>query len=550
MDKRARRRKRKNTIREIADMVKTILLVVIAIIAVGFVYVFVTGQFGESDESSKLSVFASIFRKNEEESEEQRESSVFEEIEKIPEVREGFNTDSDGRLYFVKEGVVLKGCWLDYENSLYYIDEQGFVCVSDLVEGAFVYHFSSRGEVTSITSAGQVEQQTSGTDMPGLVKSGSLMVFLDPDNCLGRFQQIQYKKSSVSHALGAEEGTEYSLSGSMQIDAEGYVYWLPYIADPDELEAMIKGNLYRKQPGAQDRQLVARGVTGYHVLTGENDKTVIYYCSQSTMFKCGTESCRPDDTVTGFTEGMTYTLQMSEDAQKLYLVTESGYPVKKETNSFHTGGMEYSLSGEGEILSVSQQDHVAEGDYVYLTVSEDLYGMKSSVLIRQKEEEKEVISSEFTGECSNLYYCSEDQRIYAEYLFMDGRPHIVSMSLEGDVDLLIGGDSEASEIRIFGFDEENVIVKQIQTDGSFSYARIKKAERTPLAVAVEPSPYNVPEETETTSETEVWIGPGQTSGPSGGYGPGSTSGRESSTVYQGPGASETEAVISNGPGMY
>jgi len=526
MDKRTRRRKRRNAIKETMDIVKTILLVVIAVAAVVFVVLFIKGQIGgTADPDSKMSVFGDIFTGKETTEAATEQTSGDMEIE--TELKDGFNKDSEGRLIYVADGTVRKNQWMDLNRSLYRIDAEGFVKTGSFEEDGFIYETSEQGAVTAIRW-NENYADPSPAAAPGLVKSGSLQVYLNSDVTLGRFSAITYKKSSVSHLLGGENDPQYTRAGSIQTDQEGYIYWLPAVTSPDEMEKRINRKLYRRLPEGEVRQIVAEDVDGYRVVSAEGAETVIYYCKGSGMYRCGSANCKDDVAVVRFTEDMEYKLDLSTEG-KLYLKTSGGYPVTQAFDSFRTGGMNYKISETGEILSREDQIKVVIGVDLYSILSDEVFGTIRSVVVREDGEgTKAMISSEFIGECRCIYYNEKDGRMYAEYVFSDGSPHVAMITKDGDVDLLISTEEGLETMEIFGFTTEGVVVKKTDIDGKVSYSVVSSGDSTPLAIAIDPQPVSgqsAGNGSETASVIEQY-GPGYT---------GTETGAASSSSSQGPG---------------
>lgn len=523
MDNRKRRRKRRNAIKETMDIVKTILLVVIAVAAVAFVFLFIKGEIGGVESSdSKMSVFGSLFSGKETEEASNEESSGPVTIEN--EQKDGFAKDSEGHLVYRKEGLIVKDRWLDLDRNLYRIDKDGFVLTGSFEEDAFVYETAENGVVTSIRW-NESYADSSPLDTPGLVKSGSMQVYLNPEIALGRLSAIVYKKSSVSHLLGGEADPQYTRAGSLQVDAEGYIYWLPSVKKPDELEAKYNRKLYRMMPGTELRQYVAEDVDGYRVLAGANGETVIYYCKGSGMYRCGSANCKDDVPTVKFTEDMEYELDLSTEG-KLYLKTAGGIPVTQAFDSFTTGGMTYKISENGEILSREDQIKAMVGVDLYSILSDEAFYTIRSVVLKDTAGKKSMISSDFIGECRCIYYNEKDGRLYAEYVFSDGTPHVVMITTDGDVDLLLDNEQDVEVMEIYGFTAAGVVVKETGMDGTVRFAVIENSATTPLAIATDPVP--VEERTgtgENASSSVEMYGPGYTGGQNGnsdvvGAGPG------------------------------
>jgi len=508
------------------DIVKTILLVVIAVAAVVFVVLFMKGQLGSTEKSdSKMSIFSELFSGRETTGAETEASSGDVEIK--TELKDGFNKDSEGHIFYRKDGVTVKDRWMDLERSLYRIDADGFVKTGQFEEDGFVYLTAENGAVTSIKwNENYTDKAPSQT--PGLVKNGSMQVWLNYDVTLGRFAAITYKKSTVSHLLGGEADPQYTRAGSIQTDAEGYIYWLPVVSNPDEMEARINRKLYRRHPDAEVRQIIAEDVDGYRVVTGTNSETVIYYCKGTGMYRCGSANCKDDVAVNRFTEDMEYELDLSTEG-KLYLKTAGGYPVTQAFDAFHTGGMTYEIAADGQILSRADQIEAVVGVDLYSILSDEVFNSIRSVVVKEDGEgDKYMISGDFLGECRCIYYNDKDGRLYAEYVYSDGTPHVAMITTDGDVDLLISPEAGIEVMEIYGFNARGVVVKKTDIDGNVSFGVVDSGNSTPLAIAIDP----VPIDTRPAEEQITQSGSGVEQ-----YGPGYTGGQTGSVSITGPGQS-------------
>ena len=541
MDKRAKRRKKKNTVQETLDIVKAILLVVIAIAAVAFVFVFIKKELTEGGSgNSGSSVFGALFEEKETETETESESETEEETTE-ERINDGLTVDDDGKIIFMNNGEAVKNTWIDYNNGLYCFDKDGFAKTESFSEGAFVYDTGKDGSVRSISyNFNYRAPYENGYE--GLVKDKTIWAYLGESSVMGRFYTILYKKTTdtMSHNLGGTGNTQYTMPGSIMIN-DGYIYWLPMLEEPDEMESLINGNLYRMRPGAERREIVAKNVDGYKVLTDLSGKTVIYYCQGGNMHKCGPENCVEDDSEIIFSEDMEYTVESDSTGKKLYLRTKSGYPVRKQSESFKAGDFTYAITGEGEIVSVESGISVHYGNSVYSVAAGEVFGTVRSVIVRTgRDNVNMVISGEFIGECRSLHYCEAEDCIYGEFLYGAEGPRIMRVSMDGDVDMLSQHDSGTASMKIYAFLDDAVVVKIIKQDGTSYFAKLAKSLSSPVAAAVEPislESYNQPETESQTAE----IGPG--------YGPGSET-MESQAIIYGPGLSPTPKKKEEvGPGV-
>lgn len=528
MSRRRRRRKRQNAIMETMNLVKTILLVVIAVAVVFFVVFYIKNSLGDGGNEMKASAFAALFGKEQEtgtekETETETGTETPEAVTEETEAEDGLSKDKEGNIIFISEGQPVTDSWVDYRNDLYYFDEIGIACTSELSFEAFNFRFGEDGALESITqNHSYMEPYTDyRADYPGLVQTSTMMIYLKDQNRFGRFRSIAYKKAAetMSHTLGGLDNPQFTNEGTIQLEG-GYVYWLPFVSGPDEMESLINGNLYRMKPGDERRQIVAKGVSGYKALSDGSGKNVIYYCQNGQMIRCGDEACREDESSIIFTEDMEYKISVEKD--RLMLRTVSGYPVTKRTDAFRVGEFTYALSETGEILSAEPSESAFTGDYRYSVLTEEAFGVKRSVILRTSSDgTEEIISTEFAGETQNIIYNPEDNYLYIEYVDPEDVPHIISSSLDGYVDLLKGGDRGAKSMKIMGFDGETVIVKETYPDGTVFYEKLDVMDLTGLALACDPIDLSS-REPETEPETEaVLTGPGsETTAPAVYYGPG------------------------------
>ena len=493
MDKRTRRRKQKNTIKETFGMVNTILLVVIAIAIVAFVVVFLKGQLngGEKKENSFLS---GLFGGGTEETSETEELAVAVETETAAPEKPGFNVSADGKIYYLEDGAAIKDRWFFEGGKLFCAGADGYVKTGSFAEGAFRYETEETGAVKSITFNSYYNGDgNSAPDYPYSVKDNALLVYLNTGKTSGRMYQIQYKKAAetMSHALGGAENAQYTVPYSMKI-AGGYVYWLPYLSDPDALEKFTAGNLYRMKPGAEKRQKIAENVDGYQVVATTSGETVICYYAEGSMHLVGEEACVDDDTITAFTEDMDYVFDATEEG-KLYLAVPGGYRVAMASEAFKAGDYTYSLSEQGEILSVVPQTEVTIDGYTYAVASDSAFGVSRSVVTRKKAEEDagpaltEAISGEFFGTTGNLHLSKAGDVMYAEYRDAMENSRIIRITPDGDVDIVNGFDPGGKEILLCGDEGDTLVVKvsggETERD---TYEKVVLGHFTPLAIGIVP----------------------------------------------------------------
>lgn len=543
MDKRTKRRKKKNSVQETLELVKAILLVVIAVAAVAFVFVFIKKELSEGGTGKGgASVFGALFGEKETETETETETVSVEESTEAP-VTEGLHTDDDGNVMFSVNGQDIRNAWADIDNGLYFFDGDGHAKTGTFSEGAIVYEAGDDGSVRNISYDFNYRAPYN-SDYEGLVKDKTVWAYLGESSLMGRFRTIMYKKTTdtMSHILGGTENAQYTMPGSIMIN-DGYIYWLPMAEDPDEMEALISGNLYRMRPGTEKREIGAKDVEGFKVLNDQNGNAVIYYFQGGNMHKCTPEDFREDDSGIIFSEDMEYTVKSSDDGKKLYLVTKSGYPVRKQSDSFRAGDFTDSIKSDGEIISVEPQTSVAHDNYEYSVETGEIFGSVRSVIVRTGSDNvKTVISGEFIGECRSLYYCEAENCMYGEFLYGTEGPRIMRISMDGDVDILKQHSSEAAAMKIYAYFDDSVVVKIVRFDGSSYFGKLDRSSSSPLAAAVEPFSFEsfTQPETEPESESEN-VNPG--------LGPGFEK-QEPSNVYYSPGVGPSQGGKEEvGPGM-
>jgi len=276
------------------------------------------------------------------------------------------------------------------------------------------------------------------------------------------------------------------------------------------MEARINGTLYRMKPGDDKRQIVVDDVDGYRVAVNPNGVVCIWYSKGGSLGRCGTANCRIDESVINFTEDMEYKTSIQGD--KIYLQTVSGYPVAKEFDSFTTGGFTYKIAGDGEILSVAKNEETELGGYTYQILTDQAFGKVRNVVTRKdKDGRTEIISDEFEGECRNIFANPGDGKLYAEFTYLDNSPHILVITSDGDVDMLMDTGLGAEAIEIYAFGKDSVIVKNTFTDGTVKFEEISVKETTPIALGIEPvdiTDMKPGTEAESTASSVEALGPG------------------------------------------
>ena len=508
MDRKGRRRKQKNAVKDTFRMVNTILLVVVAIAIVAFVAVFIKGQM-DSDESGSTSFLSGIFS-NETESPEESFTTAPEESTTEEDTSDGLHMTAAGSPYYMKNGARVKDAWIAENGSIYCAGADGLLKAGSFEEGAFRYETADDGAVKSIRFNTAYVIPSDGSDYPYSAKSSSLMAFLDPKKTLGRMIQIMYKKSTetMSHQLGGTNAPQYTVPGSLQV-AGGQVFWLPALSDPDEIEALTANSLFCMRPGDEKRRVAARDVTGFKVLEDENGAVTVYYCKDGLMYACEEDGFAEDETVIVFTEDMKYRPAPGEDG-KLYLVTETGYRVTMANDAFKVGDYVYQLDGTGEILGIEPRVSVEKEDYSYEVATDEAFGVSRSAAARRKDDKLEAISGEFFGSTGNMHLSDDGSVMYAEYRDAMNNSRIIRITFDGDVDIVNGFDPGDREIVLCGNAGADLVVKVIEENGD-RYETVPTGHMTPLALGMEPVEIGAPqmqEITETTAVTTIVTGEG------------------------------------------
>ena len=492
-----------------------LLLALILIAAAVFVVLFVRNELG-----SGLGFLHGTEKETEESTEESSSEAEPEEE------AEGFNRDEEGRLYYLGEdGDRISDTWLSLEEKLYYLDEEGFAQTEPMSFEGMEYTFSEEGEVTSIEYDEYyrpAEQEEEDKEYYSVVKTPRIWVYLDQEERLGSFFLIRYRRTTenTSNALGGDNH-QYCSPYGMQID-ENYIYYLPLSSSPEPEDQYINGNLYRMEPGAVVRELVAEDVEGYKVLEGD-----IYYQSGGRIYY--TRHAGEDTTLPDFSQVEDFYVDISS-GDKAYLCTEDGRRVTLQSEEFKAGNFRYELSAEGEILSVADKSSVNTGGYTYTVEADDAFGTPLSRVVRISDEtgKKEIISSEFEGRCGDLHYDFDSGNIFAEYTDTSGKSRILKITKDGDVDYLLddGGDAK---LELYALQDNNAICRAEGAD-SVSFISLRLRATVPLALAVEPV-----EEGEESSEVIDINGSGSS---------GSGSGLQN---VEAPTAQSTDSPVSEGP---
>ncbi|MDO4488046.1 MAG: hypothetical protein Q4B67_03000 [Eubacteriales bacterium] len=506
MDRRKTRRKRQSAIKETFSMVNTILLVVIAAAIVAFVVFFIKGQMNGGAER-ETSFLSGLFGDHRESQGETTEIVIETEAETLA---DGINKSKDGSLYFLKNGERLTNTWIDHEGKLYRADSNGFLITTESSEGAYNYIYTPSGEVKSIRYNPSYSAGDSRTE------NDRLEAGLTSAQTMGELSLIMYKRKTdnYSHKLGGDKAPQYTSGGSLQI-AGDYIYWLPWVRDPDEMEATVNGRLFRMKPGEEKRQVLSENVLGFKVLETENGTVIYYY--DNFMHRAEEQAFKDDEFVMTFTEDMEYVVSLGTDG-KLYLMTKNGYPVTMETEAFKANGFYYALNAKGEITFVREEKYTVIDGCRYSIASQNVFGTMRSCVVRKGLDGKEyIISGDFEGTGGNMYVNPYDGFIYAEHTTQSGACEILKISPDGDIDILSGSTTQADSLRLVGFADSKVFAKKI-SGGTSEIIVYDSMLSSALTIAVEPKPYG---EQETTA-AGPGMGPGDATGPgSPSYGPGS-----------------------------
>ena len=465
-----RRQSRHKRQRAMTDAVKLLLAFLLIIVAAAVV-IFVRGELGGIDPFG---------RKESAETQESTEESDNGESESL-EPKPGFNTDAEGRLYYLDEtGERLSETWLSLDSSLYYIDTEGYVQTEDLSYEGMDFEFDEKGAVSSISYDPYFSP--AGDDEDGYfssVRDRRLVVYLDEDEMSGSFFLIRYRRTTddTDYDLGGDN-KQYTSPYSMQIDGN-YIYYLPWTDREQDGDGYLNRNLYRIEPGATVRELVAEDVEGYRVVDGD-----IYYQKNGRIFM--TRHAGEDTTVPDFSAVEDFYVDI-EAGDKAYLYTADGRPVTLVSDEFKAGNFRYELGADGEILSVKEKSSVSTGGYTYTIEEDSAFGTAVSRVVRTEEAtgKKEIISSEFDGSCKNLHYDFDTGYMYAEYTDKAGNSRILKISKDGDVDYLLD-DGGAAKLTLYALQDNNAVCRAEAGDGSISFVELRLRASVPMALSVEP----------------------------------------------------------------
>lgn len=369
--------------------------------------------------------------------------------------------------------------WLEDGSNLYYFDDKGRA-VSDLNEGAFNYRFDREYKLYSISynNAYISESENDQKDYPGVVQTKTLWAFLDTEKQVDDLYAIKYKKTteSFSHLLGGDSNLQYTSNFAMNV-ADGYIYYVAFVDASDKMLEPIANKLFRMKPGAEKREVCAEDVKGYKLIDAGNGDIHVYV-DEGTEVKRVT-SFKEDESMKTFPEDGDYYVDTLSG--KAVLMLEGGYPVTLASDSFKAGNFVYAVNAGGEITSVASKSQVNYGGYTYTVENGDSFGKKKARVIRSANGKKEVISAEFDGSVSNMHFDFDSSKIVAEYTDANGSAGLVTISLDGDVDIVYDASDLGSKCILYAIKDGYATVR---TSNTFKQAKLVSS--YPLAVGVDP----------------------------------------------------------------
>ncbi|MDO4962342.1 MAG: hypothetical protein Q4E57_10920 [Eubacteriales bacterium] len=488
-------RKRRAEFRDILNLISSIALIIIAAVLLIFVFGYIRNtsffdvlKFGSSSKDKDIVIA---------ETTADEQGGTTESAEAV--VSFGLTWLENGKLVYLlnqseissydRENIIslgeysaLASYWLDYGGDIYYFGEDGYA-VSEFSEGAMEYRFDHDFMLKSIEYNKNYHgtQTLNSADYPGLIVTKTLWAFLDKSKQTGDFYAIKYRKASdsLSYELGGGSNPQYTSEYSMSV-VDGYIYYLAVGNSTDKVLEPIVNKLFRMKPGDEHREIAAENVAGYKILGSGNDLKVYYY--DGTRIRAA-DSFIQDESMKVFPEDANYYVETS--GSKATLMIEGGYPVTMESASFSAGNFYYKLAADGEILSVASKSKVSLGGYTYTVENGEAFGSKKARLLRQdKAGTIEVISAEFIGEVGNLHYDYGTSRIIAEYVDADGSAGLLSISTDGDVDILSDARGSGNKCTLYSIQNGNAIVKTGDSSQVFKTVSLKAT--YPLAIGVDP----------------------------------------------------------------
>ncbi len=478
-----------------SNIVSAAALIVIAVLLLIFVYAYISNN-------SFTSVF-SIFSKSSETYSESKSSQDAESESAESEAPDSTGltyidgdkliyvlTDAEMKLYSENSDNVIQingmdalaDSWYEDGDSLYYFGANGYA-VSDYSENAMQYGFDRDFRLSSIkyNDAYIADGEQSSSDYPGVVQTRTLWAFLDTEKTLGDLCAVKYKKTteSFSHLLGGDSMPQYTSRFALSI-ADGYIYYAAFAEASDKLTESVANKLFRMKPGADYRELGAEDIQGYKLYESPEGKISVYYDDGVKVKKIS--HFEKDEDIIVFSEDASYYVDISSGKAVLYM--EGSYPVTMESSAFKAGNFTYALSSTGEITAVAPKTQVNYGGYIYTVENGDSFGSKKARVIRSADDKKEVISSEFDGSVQNLHFDFASSHIIAEYTDKNGSAGLLSISLDGDVDIIYDASELGAKCTLYAINDGYAYVKT--ADSSEPFKKAKLAASYPLAAGIDP----------------------------------------------------------------
>ena len=544
-----RRRKRSRRSNHGSNIVSSAALIVIAVLLLIFVYFYIN--------NNNFSDIGSMFSKDREEqqtaTEKETSAADSDAVDKT-----GLVEDDNGHLMYVltddeadiyeSEHIsetdgrkLLIDSWYEDGDSLIYFSEDG-VAVDNYTEGAMQYGFDSDYHLSSIkyNDAYVSDSESDTSDYPGVVQTKTLWAFLDTQKSLGDLCAVKYKKTteSFSHSLGSDSSPQYTSRFAMSV-ADGYIYYAAFTDSSDKLTESIANKLFRMKPGADYRELGAEDIRGYKVYEAPDGSISVYSDNGHKVSKVS--RFEKDDSTPVFSEDASYYVDITSG--KTVLMLEGGYPVTLQSSAFKAGNFTYALNADGEITSVAAKTQVSTGGYTYTVENGDSFGSKKARVLRSSAGQKQVISAEFDGSVGNLHYDFDSSKIIAEYIDKAGEAGIISITLDGDVDVLYDASGLGSSCTLYSIQDGYVIVKT--SDNSEPFKKAKIAASYPLAVGIDPVDIEEDDTESSMTDSAESSSADSTGGSTGAH----ESGNSDSGKHSSQNSSETAAApSSNGSG--
>ncbi len=463
----------------------------------------------------------------------EEESSVVEtsELEIVEDPVTGWIDEEGGTRYLDSDGNYLCDRWIVSEGSLYYLDEDGYMAVDEVSMDGQVFSFNEEGELTDI----QMDSNWVGLtgddnlqNLDSLVKSNAFWCYLDSGSDEDAvFKTIYYRKTTEMEAkpLGGDD-PEKSTHNSLHI-YDGYIYYLPQVtartfSSLSTEEQELCNRLYRMKPGDSKRELLAENATGFLVLEDGS----IYYASDGQIRMVDTESAdssEEEQYQVQIKDAGCYLVDASGDPvsgnlvieDRLYQLDQDGkitgvYPADRtygqatftlEQNSSGATALYRQSSGAAKTM-IAQSDYginsfcIADGMIYYSAyIRRDSDGTRYSAIFQISPDGSgnRQISREFQGNILNLYYYSEQGKIYGEYTPVSWKNcygQIVVIELDGTVSVIDDSSSRTGEVM-----EDNDLLTLVMVDGNTitTYLRSCSYSRTTASWTVlSEEPYQFP----------------------------------------------------------